>query len=177
MPEGETTDLQVILSSDNRSSAPFEDNAVIEKIISGGQTGVDRAGLDAAIALGTPHGGWCPKGRKAEDGVIPAVYQLQETPTADYKQRTKWNVRDSDGTLILTHGEPTGGTALTIRLAAVYGKPCLVVDLDDYPSPENVCAWLTTNDIRVLNIAGPRESGCPGIYDQATQFLISIIGH
>lgn len=97
----------------------------IDKIISGGQTGVDRAGLDVAIALGIPHGGWCPKGRKAEDGTIPAIYQIQETPKTNYKQRTGWNVRDSDGTLILTLGEPTGGTAATIKLAAAHGKHCL----------------------------------------------------
>lgn len=74
----------------------------MEKIVSGGQTGVDRAGLDFAIALGIPHGGWCPKGRKAEDGPIDNRYQLQETPRADYLQRTEWNVRDNDGTVIFT---------------------------------------------------------------------------
>ncbi len=143
----------------------------IEKIVSGGQTGVDHAGLDVAIALSIPHGGWCPKGRKAEDGTIPDVYQLQETPKTDYKQRTGWNVRDSDGTLILTQGEPTGGTAKTIKLAAAQGKPCLVLDLLTSPTPETVRTWTEANGIRVLNIAGPRESGCPGIHDQVVAFL------
>jgi hypothetical protein len=143
----------------------------IGKIVSGGQTGVDRAGLDVAIALNIPHGGWCPKGRKAEDGTIPAVYQLQETPTAEYRQRTEWNVRDSDGTLVLTRGEPTGGTALTIKLAAACSRPCLVIDLNASPAPETVGTWLAANRIRRLNIAGPRESGCPGIHDEAVKFL------
>ena len=143
----------------------------IEKIVSGGQTGVDRAGLDVAIALQIPHGGWCPKGRKAENGTVPTVYQLNETPTAVYKQRTEWNIRDSDGTLILTHGEPTGGTALTIKLADAYAKPCLVIDLNASPAPETVSAWLAANHIKVLNIAGSRESGCPGIHDEAVKFL------
>jgi len=145
--------------------------SVIKKIVSGGQTGVDRAALDVAIALGIPHGGWCPKGRKAEDGTIPAAYLVQETPTANYRQRTEWNVRDSYGTLVLTRGEPTGGTAVTIELAAARGKPCLVVSLETSPTPETVRTWIRDNHIKVLNIAGPRESGCPGIHDQAVKFL------
>ena len=88
-----------------------------------------------------------------------------------YKQRTEWNIRDSDGTLILTDGEPAGGTALTIKLADTYAKPCLVIDLNASPTPENVSAWLAANHIKVLNIAGSRESGCPGIHDEAVKFL------
>ena len=149
---------------------------MIEKIISGGQTGVDRAGLNVAIELAIPHGGWCPKGRKAEDGAIPAIYQLQETPKTDYKQRTGRNVQDSDGTLILTRGEPTGGTATTIKLAAAQGKPCLVLDLRTSPTPEAVRTWIEANGVSVLNVAGPRESGCPGIHDQAMAFLRKCLG-
>jgi hypothetical protein len=149
---------------------------VIEKIISGGQTGVDRAGLDVAIASGIHHGGWCPRGRKAEDGTLASVYRLQETPSADYPQRTEWNVRDSDGTLILTRGKPTGGTALTIKLAAAHGKPCLVIDLEASRSLESVSTWVAANDIKVLNIAGPRESGCAGIYEQVSSFLRTLLG-
>lgn len=145
---------------------------MIEKIVSGGQTGVDRAGLDAAKVLGIDSGGWCPQGRRAEDGVIPARYVLQETPTADYRQRTEWNVRDSDATLILTRGEPTRGTALTQRLADAFGKPCLAVDLQAGPGPQTVRSWMATNSIGVLNVAGPRESGCPGIRAQAAAFLV-----
>jgi hypothetical protein len=148
---------------------------MIGKIVSGGQTGVDRAGLDAAMALGIDSGGWCPKGRRAEDGVIPARYVLRETPTADYRQRTEWNVRDSGATLILTRGEPTGGTALTQRLADAYGKPCLVVDLQTDPDAHAVRSWIAASRIGVLNVAGPRESGCPGIGAQATTFLVGCL--
>src|SRR5688572_16678238 len=98
------------------------------KIISGGQTGVDRAALDVALELGLPCGGWCPKGRKAEDGVIDPKYPLQETSTDDYPQRTEKNVQDSDATLILTRGKPDGGTALTRSLAREHKKPCKVVN-------------------------------------------------
>jgi hypothetical protein len=144
---------------------------MLEKLVSGGQTGVDRAGLDAAIELGLAHGGWCPKGRKAEDGVIPAIYSLRETPGAQYLQRTEWNVRDADATLVLSRGKPTGGTLATIDLAASQNRPCLVVDLLRMPRPETVRAWLSDNHVKVLNIAGPRESSHPGVHDQALIFL------
>ncbi|MCC6355238.1 MAG: putative molybdenum carrier protein [Verrucomicrobiae bacterium] len=98
---------------------------IIEKIVSGGQTGADRAALDAAIALGIPHGGWCPKGRRAEDGRIPGRYRLAETPGANYLQRTEWNVRDSDGTVLFTLGKAaTGGSRKTIEIARRLGGPC-----------------------------------------------------
>lgn len=148
---------------------------MVEKIVSGGQTGVDRAALDVALELGLPCGGWCPKGRKAEDGPIARRYPLQETPSDDYAQRTAWNVRDSDGTLILTRGQPTEGTALTIELAERQGKPHLVMDLHEQPDRASVRAWITTHRIRVLNIAGPREEKCPGIYAQASQFLRQLL--
>lgn len=144
----------------------------IEKIISGGQTGVDRAALDAALDSGIPHGGWCPRGRKAEDGCVPARYRLDETPAEKYAVRTAWNVRDADGTLILSRGRPDGGTALTQRCARDAGKPCLLVDLaDGTVDPGAVAAWLTQNRIRILNIAGPRESKQPGIHAEAREFL------
>ena len=111
---------------------------MIERILSGGQTGVDRAALDVALELGLPCGGWCPKGRRAEDGPIPSHYPLTETPWDGYPQRTEWNVRDSDGTLILTEGEPDRGTALTRELAARHGKPCLVLDLTERPDPAEI---------------------------------------
>ena len=100
------------------------------KIISGGQTGVDRGALDAAMELGIPHGGWCPRGRTAEDGRIPDRYQLRETDSPDYSFRTEQNVLDSDATLILYRGRIAGGTELTLRLARQHGRPHLVVDLD-----------------------------------------------
>ncbi|MGH7228520.1 MAG: putative molybdenum carrier protein [Nitrospiraceae bacterium] len=144
---------------------------MIEKIVSGGQTGVDRAALDVARELGLPCGGWCPKGRKAEDGPIAPRYPLQETPSDDYAQRTAWNVRDSDGTLILTRGQPTEGTALTIEVAERQGKPHLVMDLNEQPDCATVRAWAIMHRIRVLNVAGPREEKSPGIYVRASQFL------
>src|SRR5437870_10377236 len=97
---------------------------MLTKIISGGQTGVDRAALDVALELGLPCGGWCPRGRRAEDGPIPERYPLQEMKSPAYPPRTARNVRDSDGTVILTRGQPDRGTALTIELAERYRKPC-----------------------------------------------------
>jgi hypothetical protein len=141
------------------------------RIVSGGQTGVDRAALDAALALGLPCGGWCPHGRRAEDGRIDARYPLAETPWAGYPQRTEWNVRDSDGTLALTLGAPDRGTALTVRLAAKLGRPCLLVNLAAALSAEDVRDWAETHRIRVLNVAGPRESSSPGVYAAAAAFL------
>ena len=132
---------------------------VIRMIVSGGQTGVDRAALDAARTTGVRSGGWCPKGRRAEDGTIPTQYSLQETPSEDPAQRTEWNVRDSDGTLVLTLGEPTGGTALTVETAARLGKPCLILDLTQTPRPADVLSWSSQHGIQVLNVADlPRPS-------------------
>ena len=150
-------------------------SAVLKKIVSGGQTGVDRAALDVALANKVPCGGWCPTGRKAEDGPLAAQYPLVETPSDDYAQRTEWNVRDSDGTLVLTDGELSGGTAQTAESAARLGKPCLVLDLAQRPTPESVLAWALTHTVRILNVAGPRESKSPGIYDRARQFLSEIL--
>ncbi|HNR32968.1 MAG TPA: putative molybdenum carrier protein [Candidatus Hydrogenedentes bacterium] len=148
---------------------------MIERVHSGGQTGVDRAALDVAMRLGILCGGWCPKGRLAEDGPIPFSYPLRETPTSDYADRTLWNVRDTDGTLILTHGEPMGGTALTRVFALKEQKPHLVVDLAAEPRVETVRAWLRAHAVRVLNVAGPRTSTIPGIYDLACAFLETLL--
>ena len=143
----------------------------IEKIVSGGQTGVDRAGLDVALELGIPCGGWCPKGRRAEDGPIDVRYPLKETHSANYRIRTEKNVRDSDGTLVFTWQKPEGGTALTIRLAQKYKKPYLIVDLSEGGDPETAHEWVEANQIKVVNIAGLRESECPGVYDRTVNFL------
>ncbi len=137
---------------------------------------MDRAALDAALALGIPCGGWCPKGRRAEDGVIPDRYPLIETETKDYRERTRRNVRDSDGTLILSRGPLSGGTALTRSLAGKLGKPCLVVELAQDRNLRPVRAWIKTHGIDVLNVAGPRESGQSGIYDEARRFLARMLG-
>jgi predicted Rossmann fold nucleotide-binding protein DprA/Smf involved in DNA uptake len=148
---------------------------MFSRIVSGGQTGVDRAALDVALQLGLACGGWCPRGRRAEDGPIPGEYPLQETPTADYPERTEWNVRDSDGTLILARGALQGGTALTRGWARRLGKPFLVVDLDQPTCAADVRHWAECNRVGVLNVAGPRESESPGIYEQAVRFLRGLL--
>ena len=147
----------------------------LSKIVSGGQTGVDRAALDVALRLGIPCGGWCPRGRRAEDGEVPARYPLAETPDARYPQRTAWNVRDSDGTLVVHAGPPGGGTALTLRVARRQGKPVLAVDLDDDPDAAAVAGWMASSGLRVLNVAGPRESESPGIGDRADRLLEAVL--
>jgi hypothetical protein len=147
----------------------------VRRMVSGGQTGVDRAALDVAIELGLPCGGWCPRGRRAEDGPIPEIYPLRETPSASYPERTAWNVRDSDGTLIITRGKPRGGTALTVSLARRAGKPVMVVDLNGGADVGRVQAFIVENGIRVLNVAGPRESEAPGIHDQAAALLRALL--
>ena len=144
---------------------------MIEKVVSGGQTGVDRAALDIALKLGVPCGGWCPRGRRAEDGPLKEIYPLQETPSSDYPQRTRWNVRDSDGTVVLYRGSLSGGSALTAELAKEHNKPCLVIDLGKDSLPEILLDWVKRYNIRTLNVAGTRESGSPGIYNEACQFL------
>ena len=155
-----------------KSSARSAQSAwLVEKIISGGQTGVDRAALDVALELGIPCEGWCPRGRRAEDGVIPERYPLQEAPTSNYADRTALNVRDSDATLILAKPPLRGGTALTLKFADRYRRPCLVVDPRDAKSAAMVLEWLTANDVKVLNIAGPREGLRQDVARSAALFL------
>jgi hypothetical protein len=141
------------------------------KIVSGGQTGVDRAALDVALEYNFPCGGWCPRGRIAEDGPLAARYPLIESPSPDYEQRTEWNVRDADGTLILARGTFSGGTALTVRFAERLKKPCLVFDLNAQGDAQIILDWLNQYQIRILNVAGPRQSQNPGIYSQAYEVL------
>lgn len=143
--------------------------------MSGGQTGVDRAALDVALALGIPCGGWCPAGRRAEDGPIAPHYPLRETPSVEYPQRTEWNVRDSDGTLIVSESPPTEGTAFTLGIARRLGKPHLVLDPTQATDAQRFRHWLITYQIRILNIAGPRESRHPGIQRCATRFLTALL--
>jgi putative molybdenum carrier protein len=145
------------------------------KIVSGGQTGVDRAALDAALACSLRIGGWCPAGRRAEDGLIPTRYPLVETPSPKYPQRTAWNVRDSDATLILTLGELDSGSRLTAEVAQRLGKPCIIATLDSYPRLIELPERLPFGAAElVLNVAGPRESRCPGIYARAFGFLATL---
>ncbi len=144
------------------------------KIISGGQTGVDRAALDAALGCGVEAGGWCPDGRKAEDGVIPAKYPVQELPQAGPRQRTKKNVMDSDGTVIIYYGHPVGGTLQTIVFCMKSKKPFLLLDATEI-SPERaayrVINFTKTHHISVLNVAGPRESREPLAYAYAKEVI------
>jgi hypothetical protein len=148
---------------------------IFSKIISGGQTGVDRAALDVALELGIPCGGWCPQGRKAEDGPIDPKYPLKETLSPNYQHRTEKNLREADGTLILTKGPVSGGTSFTIQLAIEYRKPHLIIDLDDKLGPLMVRDWGEKNQIEVLNVAGPRESKVPGIHDRTVDFLKKVL--
>lgn len=148
---------------------------IIEKIVSGGQTGVDRAALDIAIELCINHGGWCPKGRKAEDGFIPDKYVLKETDTDDYSERTKLNIRDSDGTLIFVPSIPikvTDGTLLTLKEVYERKKPYFMVNISyDKNIRTKFENWVDKNNIKILNIAGPRESQHPGIYKESSLIL------
>ena len=145
------------------------------KIVSGGQTGVDRAALDTALALGLPHGGWCPRGRMAEDGRIDPRYPLRETDSWQYPVRTEQNVIDADATLILCAGELRGGTELTYRMTCKHRRPCLQVDLDHPPTAVIVAQWLRECRVETLNVAGPRESQSPGVYQRAGEFLRAVL--
>lgn len=129
-----------------------------------------------ALQLGIPCGGWVPKGRRAEDGVISDAYPLREMASRRYADRTRRNVTDSDATLILTYGEPSGGTGLTVACAQAWKRPCLIVELSLPANPESVRRWISDHHIRTLNIAGPRESTAPGIHDDAARFLLSVFG-
>jgi hypothetical protein len=151
----------------------------IAKIISGGQTGVDQAALDVAIALDIPHGGWIPKERKTENGGLPDKYSLKEMPTSSYAKRTEQNVIDSEGTLIISLGPLTGGSELTHKTAMLHERPCLHIDLgvlDTHKAVKTVRSWIARHGIKVLNIAGPRASEHPNIYDMTANLLKAILG-
>lgn len=149
------------------------------KIISGGQTGADRAALDAAVELGIDYGGSIPKGRLAEDGRIDQKYaELAELESPEYSVRTEKNVVDADATLVFTMGEATGGTAFTIELAQTHNKSLLIVDFmqkDKNKAAQEVIDWLQKAQPEVLNVAGPRESKTPGIYKEVFDVLINVL--
>jgi hypothetical protein len=168
-----------ISNSCRRGSVDSDGPLAVMRIVSGGQTGADRGGLDAAIALGLEHGGWCPLGRLAEDGVIPPSYRLMETGDASYAGRTRQNVIDSDGTVLFTYGVPQGGSQLTAEVAAKIGKPLLHLDLaaDDTADVVRLLrAWLLAHQIETLNVAGARESEAPGIGDAVRHCLATALG-
>lgn len=149
----------------------------LTKIVSGGQTGVDRGALDAAIACGLAHGGWCPKGRLAEDGPIDQRYQLRELESRDYAARTERNVIDSDGTLILYRQSLVGGTLLTNRIAKRWSKPLHRVRIDLPVNYETIVGWIVEHQIRVLNVAGPRASSYEGLQELACQVISRLLLH
>jgi hypothetical protein len=150
---------------------------MIKKIISGGQTGADRAALDVAIRFSIPHGGWIPKGRKTENGPLPDKYQLKELPTASYAKRTEQNVLDSDATLIISQGKLTGGSDYTRKMAIQHNRPWLHIDLNKtngFEAAKTIDSWIVRHKIETLNVAGTEASKDPGIY-QATVDLIKTI--
>ncbi len=149
---------------------------MIRKIISGGQTGVDRAALDVAIKLAVAHGGWIPKGRITETGPLPEKYNLKETRSSSYADRTEKNVEDADGTLIISRGQLTGGSEYTRDMAIKLNRPWLHVDLSQMAAFQAAIAinqWVLQNEIEVLNVAGPRASKDPSVYKEASNILES----
>ncbi len=149
----------------------------LKKIISGGQTGADQAALDVAIQLGISHGGRIPKDRLTEVGPLPDKYKLEEMPTSSYPKRTKENVINSDGTLVISHGKLTGGSALTLKFANQHKKECLHIDLNTnrgYSAAQLIKSWIVINDIKVLNVAGPRASEDPDIYEDTVRLLKAV---
>lgn len=154
-----------------------EDFDMLKKIISGGQTGADQAGLEAALRLCIPHGGWLPKGRLTEDGPLSGKYNLQEMSTESYPKRTEKNILDSDGTLVVSHGKITGGTKMTVELAQRHCKPVLHLDLSAVSTgyaARMLRSWLSDNGVRVLNVAGPRASKDPLIFDVTLGLLMRL---
>ena len=151
---------------------------MIAKIISGGQTGADRAALDFAIRHGIPYGGWVPRGRRTEDGTLPQKYLLEEMPTPDYAQRTEKNVLSADGTLVVSHGYLKGGSALTVFLAERNGKPCIHADLGEWSvrdAAERIRKWLRDQRFGVLNVAGPRAGMDREIYRATFDLLEALL--
>jgi hypothetical protein len=160
------------------------------KIITGGQSGVDRAALDIAKELAIPYDGWCPRGGWAEDlieppGLLARYPLLRETPLSDPVQRTQWNLRDSDAVLIITSADELAaskGTALAREIAERDGKPFLVVGLDETEAVPRTRQWLddllrdrASNQLLALGIGGPRESEAPGIYHRTMDFLRAVL--
>jgi hypothetical protein len=156
------------------------DMKIPAKIVSGGQTGVDRGALDAALDTETACGGWCPAGRLAEDGPIPQKYPLQELPASDYADRTRQNVIDSDATVIIHFGKISGGTYLTQQFCQKFKKPHLIIDAEQASPREaaqQIAIFCKSQAIKTLNVAGPRASRAPQAHNYAYQtFLLLATG-
>jgi len=152
---------------------------MLKKIISGSQTGVNRAALDVALDKSIPCGGWCPKGRLAEGGSLSKKYPIVESKSSDDRIATELNILEGDGTLILTWGRPTGGTAMAGIITKRRGKPFLIIDLKEMYDIEKTIKetlnWIEEKRIEILNITGPRESRCPGIYRDAKELIEKLI--
>ena len=147
---------------------------MLARIISGGQTGADRAALDVALKFDIPHGGWLPQGRLSEDGRLPEKYNLKEMSTESYAARTEQNVIDSDGTVIFSHGKPSGGTDFTRQMAVKHGKHMLGIDLNltrSIDAASSIVSWIQSRSIKILNVAGPRASEDACIYKDVFQIL------
>ena len=146
---------------------------LIDKIVSGGQTGADRAALDWAIENGIPHGGWCPKGRLAEDGPISTRFNLTESPSKNYLQRTEWNARDSDGTVVFSIAQIlSGGSMKTVSFAQKHKKPVIHISRENQNPAEALIQFIRSNGIRILNVAGPRGSKEP----EVGEFVKRVLG-
>lgn len=151
----------------------------LTKIVSGGQSGVDRGALDAALAARFACGGWCPPGRLAEDGQIPARYPVTEMPKGGYRERTIQNVIDSDGTLIIYFGQLRGGTEQTLLHCARRQKPYKLIDGGEVTprrAGQLAAAFVTQHNIAILNVAGPRSSQNPGAYAYAVDVIAELLG-
>ncbi len=157
---------------------------MIKKIISGGQTGVDQAALRAAMILGLDYGGWCPTNKRSEDGPIPTHFKLTPTPqerSADApdiprSMRTEWNIRDSQGSLVLNpveHSDP--GTSWALQCAETYDKPVMILSTDDPEAEQKLMDWLQKHNIKELSVGGPSEKTSPGVGDKVFEFLVKVL--
>ena len=148
------------------------------KIVSGAQTGVDRAALDAALESHAEVGGWCPEGRLSEDGTIPEMYPVTELPNSGYRQRTKQNVIDSEGTVIIYFGYPTGGTEQTISFCIKERKPYVLIDAEEFSierASRKISKFVSEYSVSIMNVAGPRASGEPRAYEYARKVIKNVL--
>lgn len=169
---------------DNTVKIQGREKIMIKKIISGGRIGADQAALDVAMKMGISHGGWIQKGRKTQRGILPEKYQLKEMPVAGFKERIEQNIMDSDGTVIISHGNLTGGSDYGQEMAKKHNRPCLHIDLNETPlsiAPSKINTWIIENNVEVLNVSGSRTSEDPKIYKDTMNIvegtiLLGLIG-